>query len=49
MFSESGTISEGDTGFLNVSYQGTITQTFMITVESYQCNGTDAATRMYYC
>ena len=42
-------IVEGNTGLVEVAYLGTITQNFMITVESYQCtDGDDAATRMYY-
>ena len=42
------TITEGDTGFVEIAYQDIITQTFMVTVESYHgddCNVADAATR----
>jgi len=48
VFSGDETISEGNAKFVTISYQGTITQSFMVTVESYPCNGSDAATRMYY-
>ena len=40
-------ITEGDTGFVIISYNSAISQTFAITVESYQCSGANAAIRMY--
>jgi len=46
-FSGGETISEGNAGPVTISYQGTISQSFM-TVESYPCTGSGAATRMYY-
>ena len=44
------TITEGDRGFVEIAYQDIITQTFMVTVESYHggddCTLDDPATRM---
>ena len=49
-FFQNQPICEGNTGrSTTISYLGTISQTFMATVESYQCSGPYAATRMYYC
>ena len=39
-------ITEGDTGFVIISYNSAISQTFAITVESYQCSGVNVAIRM---
>ena len=47
-FSSSTTITEGTRGSVLVGYQGTLMrQSFMVTVESYQCSGVNAAIRMY--
>ena len=43
-------ITEGDKGYILVGYQGTLMQqSFMVTVESYQCSGSNVAICMYYC
>ena len=41
-------INEGNTGPVEVAYLGIITQSFMVTIESYQCGGSNVATRMYF-
>ena len=47
-FSSGTTITEGTNGNVLVGYQGTLMQqSFMVTVESYQCSGANAAMRMY--
>ena len=46
-FPGSAPITEGNTGPVAVAYLGTIAQNFMVTVESYRCGGSNAATRMY--
>ena len=48
-FSSGTTITEGTSGNVLVGYQGTLMgQSFMVTVESYQCSGFNVAIRMYY-
>ena len=47
-FSSGTTITEGTRGSVLVGYQGTLMgQSFMVTVESYQCSGANDAIRMY--
>ena len=50
MFSRSQPIMEGSTGFITVSILESISLSFTVTVESYECTGDDivAATRMCY-
>ena len=49
-FSRGLSIIEGDRGFINISYNDAISQTFTVTVESYQCSGANAAIRKcHYC
>ena len=46
-FPGSAPITEGNTRPVEVAYLGTIAQNFTVTVESYRCNGSNIATRMY--
>lgn len=48
-FTAGTTINEGETGSILIGYQGTLQNNLMLTVESYQCTGTNVAIRTCIC